>query len=124
MALSEFLNQFNTGGAQQAVAGAAPEEVDAHRGLVGEALQMLQGQGGNPAELMQQAGVGTTDPNQMSHGDLVSTTLALARQHPEILALVARKFPQAQGLLSMVLGGGSSGGGGMFGGLLGSILGR
>ena len=123
MALSEFLNQFNTGGAQQAVAGAAPQEVDAHRNLIGEALQILQGQGINPAELMQQAGVGTTNPNQMSHGDLVSTTLALARQHPEILAMVAQKFPQAQGLLSMVLGGGSPGGGSAFGGLLGGLLG-
>lgn len=123
MALSEFLNQFDTGGATQAVAGAAPQEVDAHRNMIGQALQMLQGQGVNPAELVQQAGVGTTDPNQMSHGDLVSTTLALARQHPEILMMIAQRFPQAQGLLGSVLGGGAPGGG-MFGGLLGSILGR
>ena len=58
--------------------------------------------------LLGQAGVGTTDPSQMSHGDLVSTTLALARAHPEVMQMVASRFPAAQGLLGSVLGGGAA----------------
>ena len=108
----------------QAMANAAPEEVDAHRGLLGEAMSMLQGQGVNTQALAGQAGVGTTDPDQMSHGDLISMAQTLAQQHPEVLQQVAQQFPQAQGLLGSVLGGGggSGGGGGMLGGLLGKFL--
>ena len=109
----------------QAMAAAAPEEVDAHRGLLGEVMGMLQGQGVNTQALAGQAGVGTTDPGQMSHGDLVSMAQTLAQQHPEVLQQVAERFPQAQGLLGSVLGGGGAagGGGGMLGGLLGKFLG-
>ena len=108
----------------EAMANAAPEEVDAHRGLLGEALNMLQGQGVNTQALAGQAGVGTTDPSQMSHGDLISMAQTLAQQHPEVLQEVSQQFPQAQGLLSSVLGGGAQGGGGGFlGGLLGKFLG-
>ena len=116
--------------AHQAMANAAPDEVDAHRGLLNEALGMLQGQGINPQALANQAGVGTTDPDQMSHGDLISMARTLAQQHPEVLQMVASRFPQAQGLLSSVLGGGGQAqdgggqqGGGMFGGLLGKLFG-
>ncbi len=106
---------------EQAVAQAAPEEVDAHRDLLSQALGQLGGQGVDVQGLLGQAGVGTTDPTQMSHGDLVSTTLALARAHPEVIAMIVSRFPQAQGILGSVLGGGAAQGteGGMFGGLLG-----
>ena len=112
------------GDGEQAVAQAAPAEVDAHRDLLSQALGHLGGQGVDVQSLLGQAGVGTTDPSQMSHGDLVSTTLALARAHPEVIAMISSRFPQAQGLLSSVLGGGGAagaegGGGGMLGGLLG-----
>ena len=114
------------GGAEQAVGQAAPEEVDAHRDLLSQAMGHLGGQGVDVAGLLGQAGVGTTDPSQMSHGDLVSTTLALARSHPEVVAMISQRFPAAQGLLGSVLGGGAAqgaegqaGGGGMLGGLLG-----
>jgi len=106
----------------QAVAQAAPDEVDAHRNLLSQVLGQLGGQGVNVQSLLGQAGVGTTDPSQMSHGDLVSTTLALARAHPEVLTAVANRFPEAGGLLNDVLnasGQGAAGGGGMLGGLLG-----
>jgi len=112
------------GDAEQAVGQAAPEEVDAHRGLLGEAMSHLGGQGVDVQGLLGQAGVGTTDPSQMSHGDLVSSTLALARAHPEVLAQVAQRFPAAQGLLGSVLGGGAAGGEGQSGGMLGGLLGR
>ncbi len=105
----------------QVMAQAAPEDVDAHRGLLGEVMGQLGGQGVNVQSLLGQAGVGTTDPSQMSHGDLVATTMALAREHPEVVTEVANRFPAAGGLLNDVLGaGGQSGaGGGMLGGLLG-----
>ena len=114
------------GDAVQAVAQADPDAQDAHRDMLSEALGHLGGQGVDVQSLLGQAGVGTTDPSQMSHGDLVSTTLALARSHPEVVAMISQRFPAAQGLLGSVLGGGAAqgaegqaGGGGMLGGLLG-----
>lgn len=112
---------------QQALAGADPQQVDAHRGLLSEAMGMLQGQGVNTSALTSGAGAATSDPQQMSHGDLMQTTLALAQQHPEVLQSVAQRFPEAQGLLGSVLGGGAGaaqgGGGGMLGGLLSKFTG-
>ncbi len=110
---------------EEALASAPTEQVDAHRDLLSEAMQMLQGQGVDPNAVASQAGAATADPQQMSHGDLLSTTLALARQHPEVLQMVAQRFPQAQGLLGSVLGGGGaqSEGGGLLGGLLGKLTG-
>ena len=110
------------GEAVQAVAQAAPEEVDAHRSLLSEALGALNGQGVNVQSLLGQAGVGSTDPSRMSHSDLVSTTLALARAHPEVVTEIANRYPEAGGLLNDVLGAGGPGGAG--GGLLGGLLGR
>lgn len=107
------------GDATQVMAQAAPEDVDAHRGLLGEVMGQLGGQGVNVQSLLGQAGVGTTDPSQMSHGDLAATTMALAREHPEVMTEVANRFPAAGGLLGDVLGAGGAGGGGMLGGLLG-----
>lgn len=107
--------------ATQAVAQASPEDVDAHRGLLSEALGMLGGQGVNVQSLLGGAGVGTTDPSQMSHGDLAATTMALAQAHPEVMTEVANRFPAAGGLLNDVLGAGGQGGAG--GGMQG-LLGR
>ena len=114
------------GDATQALAQAAPEEVDAHRDLLSQALGHLGGQGVDVAGLLGQAGVGTTDPSRMSHGDLIGATLALARAHPEVMQMVAARFPAAQGLLGSVLGSGGGQaaegeGGGMLGGLLGKF---
>ena len=104
--------QDGTDEATQAVAQAAPEDVDAHRNLLSQVLGQLGGQGVNVQSLLGQAGVGTTDPAQMSHSDLVSTTLALARAHPEVLTAVANQFPAAGGLLNDVLGASGQGAGG------------
>ncbi len=109
--------------ATQAVAQAAPEDVDAHRNLLSEALGMLGGQGVNVQSLLGQAGVGTSDPSQMSHSDLAATTMALARSHPEVVTEVANRFPEAGGLLNDVLGAGGQGGAGG-GGMLQGLLGR
>ena len=112
----------------QALAQASPEAVDAHRDLLSQALGMLSGQGVNVQSLLGQAGTDETNPSQMSHSDLISTTMALAQQHPEVLAMVSSRFPQAAGLLGMLTGGqaaqgaeGGTGGGGMLGGLLGKF---
>ena len=111
----------------QTLAQAAPEAVDAHRDLLSQALGMLSGQGVNVQSLLGQAGTDETNPSQMSHSDLVSTTMALVQQHPEVLAMVSSRFPQAAGLLGMLTGGQAAqsaeggGGGGMLGGLLGKF---
>ena len=113
------------GDATQAMAQADPEAQGAHKDMLSEALGHLGGQGVDVQGLLGQAGVGTTDPSQMSHGDLVSTTLALARSHPEVLQMIASRFPAAQGLLGSVLGGGAAQGAeGQAGGMLGGLLGR
>lgn len=107
----------------QALAQAAPEEIDAHKSFLQTALGELGGQGINIAGLLGQAGVGTTDPNAMSQSDLLATTLALARQHPEMVAMIAARFPQAQSLIASILGTGT-GAGQPAGGPLGGLLGR
>jgi hypothetical protein len=116
-----FLNDIEVD-AQQAMANADPSEVDAHRGLIGEVFGQLEGNGVDTQGLANQAGVGTTDPSQMSHTDLVSMARTLAQQHPEIVQDVAQQFPQAQGLLNTVLGG-QGGGGGLLGGIVGRLFG-
>jgi hypothetical protein len=113
-----FLGEVE-GMAEQAMTNAAPGEVDAHRGLIGNILGQLQGQGVDTQAVADQAGVGTTDPSQMSHGDLISMAQTLAQQHPELVQDVAQQFPQAQGLLNAVLGSGGGGIGGMIGKLFG-----
>lgn len=105
--------------ATQVMSQAAPEDVDSHRNLLSQALGMLSGQGVDTQSLLGQAGVSSTDPSQMSHDDLVSTTIALARSHPEVVTEIANRFPAAGGLLNDVLGAGGAGGGGMLQGLLG-----
>lgn len=107
----------------QALDQAAPEEIDAHKDFLQDALGELDGQGVNVAGLLGQAGVGTTDPNAMSQNDLLATTLALARQHPEVVAMVASRFPQAQGLITSILSSGN-GAGQPAGGALSGLLGR
>lgn len=108
---------------------AQPGETAAHQNFLTEALQLVEGQGGSVQTIAQQAGATTTNPQEMSHTDLINTTLALARSHPEIVAMVAQRYPQAQGIISAVLGNAgsgntTSGGGQMLGGLLNRIVGN
>ena len=115
-------DEQDTQDVHQAVANAAPQKVDAHKDMLSEIFQTLEGQGVNTSNIAAQAGVNTTDPSEMSHGDLINSTLALARQHPEVVQMVAARFPEAQGLLSTVLGEGAQGSGdGFLGGLLGRL---
>jgi hypothetical protein len=107
--------------AQQAMDNAAPEEVDAHRNLIGEVLSQLEDRGVDTQAVADQAGVGTTDPNEMSPQNLIAMARTLAQQHPQVVQDVAQQFPEAQGLLNAVLGGGQ--GGGFLGGMLGRMFG-
>jgi hypothetical protein len=97
---------------ERAVSNASPDEVDAHRALLDKALTVLQSRGVDTSELISDAGAVTDDVSQMSHGDLASTTLALAQLHPELLQELSQQFPDAQGILGAVL---QSGGGGLSG---------
>ncbi len=109
----------------QALANAAPEDVDAHRNMIGEALQNLSDRGIDVESLAEKAGVSSADVDAMDHDDLATMTQYVAQHHPEVMQEVTDRFPQAQGLLGMVLGGsgGQSGGGGFLGGLLGRFTG-
>lgn len=111
----------NQDDAQQVMANADPSEVDAHRSLISEVLSQLENQGVNTQALANQAGVGTTDTNQMSPQNLISMARTLAQQHPQIVQDVAQQFPEAQGILNAVLG--NSQGGGFLGGIMGKLFG-
>jgi hypothetical protein len=92
------------GQAEQAVQNAAPHEVEAHRGFLSEALDALQQSGKDPNQVTQQAGAGNTDPQSMTPAQLASTTLQLARQHPDIVKAIGEKYPIAQPLLATIVG--------------------
>ncbi len=119
------------GDGAQMVDQAGGEAVDAHKNLLGEAVNLLNGQGMNLGQLAQMAGINTADVNALSAGDLVQLTQYLALNHPEILQMLAQQFPEAQGLLGLLTGGvpatagegASANGGGILGGLLGRVLG-
>jgi hypothetical protein len=105
--------------AADAVRSATPEEDDAHRGMLGEVLGVLQGQGIDVNQLAQQYGLPHADVGNMSPEQLVQMTQKLAQEHPEIVSEVSQRFPMAQGLLSALTGGDAGGG---LGGLLGRFL--
>ncbi len=129
-------------GARDFLANAPQPEAQAHRDLLGNLLGEVAGQqGSSPQMIAQQYGAPTADTNSMGLDDIVRLTVNLARQHPEIVMMVAQRFPQAQGLIGHLLGGMGGGmfggqqpmqqgggglgglGGGLLGGLLGNVLG-
>ena len=110
--------------AGEAVENASPAESDAHKGMLGEVLDMLQSQGIDLDQLAQQYGLPHVDVDNLNGAQLAQLTQQLATQHPELLAQVAERFPAAQGILGMLTGGGSGGaGGGGLGGILGRLFG-
>lgn len=114
-------NNYDQDDAQQAMANADPSEVDAHRGLISEVMSQLENQGVNTQALANQAGVGTTDTDQMSPQNLINMARTLAQEHPQIVQDVAQQFPEAQGILNSVLNSGQ--GGGLLGGIMGRLFG-
>jgi len=91
------------GQAESAVQSAAPREIEAHRSFLTEALDMVGKSGNDPNQVTQQSGAGNVAPSDMTPAQLASTTLQLARRHPEIVQAVGNKFPEAQSLLSSIL---------------------
>jgi hypothetical protein len=100
-----------------ALSSAAPEEVQAHRNALGDMLQNLSSKGLDVNTIAQKVGISSTDINELTHDDIISLTRYVATNHPEILQGAANKFPQAQGLISMVTA--NSGIMGAIGGLFG-----
>lgn len=99
----------------EAIANAAPHEVDAHRNMIGDALQRLTDQGIDVESLAQRAGVDSADVNELTHGDLANITQYLTQHHPEALQAVSDRYPAAHGILGILTGGG----GGFFSHLFG-----
>lgn len=111
-------NSATANDASNAVASAAPHEVDAHRNALGEMIQTLSDKGIDVQKLAEQAGVQSTDIDELSHGDLANLTAYIAQNHPEVLSSVASRFPAAQGLIGMFASGGA------LSGMLGGIFAR
>jgi len=107
-----------------ALQNAQSHEMDAHRSLVGEALRLVAQRGGDAQQITQQAGAGNTEPAAMNAAQLVSTTLQLARKHPEIVQEVAGRFPQALPILNTVVGGTQQNEGAGLDSLLGAVVGQ
>ena len=107
-------DQPSDGGAS-AVSNAPDHVVDAHRNMLGSALDNLKNQGVDVESLAEKAGVSSSDMDELSNGDLASMTSYLSANHPEVLQAAASRFPAAQGLLSSL----TSGGGGFLGKFLG-----
>jgi len=95
-----------------AVANATPDEVEAHRGMLGEVLQNLADNGIDIDEIADDAGISTSDVDALGHDDLATLTQYVAQNHPEVLQNVSDRYPAAQGLLGTLTGGDGSGIGG------------
>jgi hypothetical protein len=112
------------------VQDAPAPEAQAHRDMLGEVFGMLRGQGVDVDQLAQlQFGLPDANVNQFAPDQLVQLTIQLAQTHPELIAMVVQRFPEAMPLLASLTGGalagggGEGGGGGLLGGLLGRVLG-
>ncbi len=104
--------------AEAAVANAHPDEVDAHRNMIGDVLSHLSDRGIDIDAIAEDAGVSSSDVQELTHGDLAGITQYLAQNHPELLQSVSDRYPAAQGILGAVTGGGG------IGGILGRFLGH
>jgi hypothetical protein len=106
----------DSGGAT--VANASADEQDAHRNMLGTAMQHLADQGIDVDEIAENAGIDSSDVNALSHDDLATLTHYISENHPEVLQKAADDFPAAHGILGALMGGGG-GVGGFFGKLFG-----
>lgn len=87
-----------------ALDNAAPHEVEAHRGMLGDAMQHLSEEGIDVDEIAEDAGISTSDVDALSNDDLTTLTQYVAQNHPEVLQAAADRFPAAQNLLSAITG--------------------
>ena len=79
---------------------------DAHRNFLGDALQHLADRGIDVEGLAEKAGVSSTDVDNLTQDDLGQLTQYVQQNHPEALQAVSDRYPQAQGILSAIGGGG------------------
>ena len=109
-AIGDALSSLGAGGFGQSVQDAAQNHGPEQRGQIGSMLmQAIQGGGGNPLSVLSQLGIGTTNPQDMSHQDLGALATHVAENHGGSLA----------GLLGGAMGGSAGGSGG---GLAGEAL--
>jgi hypothetical protein len=73
-------------------------------GLAGSLLGALFHRGLGQQQVMQGAGLGTLDPNQMSAQDLASLSQWTQQNHPQALGYTAAQYQQQPGILSSLLG--------------------
>jgi hypothetical protein len=78
----------------------------AHRNFIGDALQHLSDRGIDVESLAEKAGVSSTDVNNLTQDDLGQLTQYVQQNHPEALQAVSNRYPQAEGILSSLGGGG------------------
>lgn len=78
-------------------------EVEQGRNALGSLLGTLQNNGVDIDALAQQAGVDTTDIDDMEQGDLIALAKHVSATHPELAQGVLDRFPVAQGLLGRFL---------------------
>lgn len=81
----------------------AAGEVEAGRNALGSLLSRLQNNGVDIDALAQQAGVDTTEVDEMEQGDLIALAKQVAANHPDVAQDALDRFPVAQGLLGRFL---------------------
>ena len=77
-----------------------------HRNFLGDALQHLSDRGIDVDSLAEKAGVDSADVDNLSQDDLSQLTQNVQQNHPDALQAVGDRYPQAQGILSSLGGGG------------------
>jgi|GEM_PF-3291557 len=109
-AISEALQALGAGGFGQSVQSAAQNQGPQGRGQIGSTLLgAIEQGGGNVGGILGQLGIGSQNPQQMSHTDLGSLANYTAQNHG--------------GALAGILGQGAAGGGGGMGGTVLHLLG-
>lgn len=109
-AIGEALQALGAGGFGQSVQSAAQGQGPQERGQIGSTLMgAIEQGGGNMGGILSQLGIGTKNPQQMSHTDLGSLAGYAAQHHG--------------GALAGILGQGAAGGGGGMGGTVLHLLG-
>lgn len=86
-AIGEALQSLGSAGFAQSVQSSAQQQGSGERGLIGSTLlHAVEQDGGNPAGVLGQLGIGSSNPQSMSHGDLGALAGYVAENHGGALA--------------------------------------
>ncbi|HWE60432.1 MAG TPA: hypothetical protein VHB98_01850 [Chloroflexota bacterium] len=86
-AIGDVLQSLGAGGFAQSVQSAAQSQGPNERGQIGSMLlSAIEHGGGNPSGALGALGIGTQNPQQMSHGDLGALAGYVAQNHGSALA--------------------------------------